>query len=57
MNKFRPRLRVGGRYHAPRLTNWTLITVGLLIVLYLRAYFRPRMSGGGKTACWICWAR
>lgn len=61
MNKFRQRLRASGRYHAPRLTNWTLITVGLLIVLYLIAptkiavvlYKAALVTGGGVLGYWI----
>ncbi|MFJ3469071.1 putative holin [Pseudomonas sp. NPDC090201] len=36
MSNFRNRLRSRGR-HAPRLTDWTLITVCLLVALYLIA--------------------
>lgn len=61
MNMFRQRLRARGRYRAPRLTNWALITVGLLLVLYLIAptkiavvlYKAALVTGGGVLGYWI----
>lgn len=60
MNNFRNRLRGRGR-HAPRLTNWTLITVCLLIALYLIAptkiavvlYKAVLVTGGAVLGYWI----
>lgn len=60
MNQPRSRLR-SRHYRAPRLTNWTLITVGLLIALYLIAptkitvvlYKVVLVTGGGVLGYWI----
>lgn len=55
------RLRFQRPYRAPRLTFWTLITIGLLIGLYLIApskiavvlYKAALVTGGAVLAYWI----
>ena len=55
------RLRFRRPYRAPRLTFWTLITIGLLIGLYLIApskiavvlYKAALVTGGAVLAYWI----
>ena len=55
------RLRFHRPYRAPRLTFWTLITIGLLIGLYLIApskiavvlYKAALVTGGAVLAYWI----
>jgi hypothetical protein len=55
------RLRFERPYRAPRLTFWTLITIGLLIGLYLIApskiavvlYKAALVTGGAVLAYWI----
>ncbi len=61
MSHFRSRLPARRHYRAPRLTNWTLITIGLLIALYLVAptkiavvlYKMVLVTGGGVLGYWI----
>lgn len=61
MNHLRSRLRLRRPYQAPRLTYWTLITIGLLAALYLIAptkiavvlYKAALVTGGGVLGYWI----
>ncbi|WP_216891595.1 MULTISPECIES: putative holin [Pseudomonas] len=61
MNHPHSRLHDRRHYRAPRLTNWTLITVALLVALYLIAptkvavvlYKAALVTGGGVLGYWI----